>query len=144
MVLKKLTSLAIVACAAFAGHAQADDATGGKLLLTGGVSEVEGAAGGGLHAVGRDWRLWNRAVPQVSARASARCWVWDLLGPVSHFLSPATRLPAYVLSTVIQSRSFAPGWPQSVNALNFANSTLVCESQSGGLDELKPLISKDH
>jgi hypothetical protein len=48
MVLKKSTSLAFVACAAFAGHAQADDATGGKLLLTGGVSEVEGAAGGGL------------------------------------------------------------------------------------------------
>ncbi|WP_335671980.1 hypothetical protein [Burkholderia sp. PAMC 26561] len=43
MVSKRSNCLAFAACVAFAGQAHADDATGGKLLLTGGVSELEGA-----------------------------------------------------------------------------------------------------
>ncbi|WP_250437033.1 DUF3034 family protein [Caballeronia sp. ATUFL_F2_KS9A] len=49
----RLASLAVASLLSFSSSAFADDPpavplTGGKLLLTGGVSEVEGAAGGGL------------------------------------------------------------------------------------------------
>ncbi|MDR5767118.1 MULTISPECIES: DUF3034 family protein [unclassified Caballeronia] len=49
----RLASLAVASLVSFSSSAFADDPpavplTGGKLLLTGGVSEVEGAAGGGL------------------------------------------------------------------------------------------------
>jgi Protein of unknown function (DUF3034) len=49
MFLKTPLCLAFVASVSMCGCALADEpTTGGKLLLTGGVSEVEGAAGGGL------------------------------------------------------------------------------------------------
>ncbi|MBX3726350.1 MAG: DUF3034 family protein [Xanthomonadales bacterium] len=59
-------SLAVLATPAFA-HAQSGAGTGGKLVLTGGVSQVEGAGGGGLVP----WALigGQGAAGQVGAQA---------------------------------------------------------------------------